>query len=111
MVKITNQQAIKITGLTVDMPEPKETVGYDYEYILEAINKRYKLGNRGKEYNLITKYVNTVFDSLKLDPLEQKGKDIIIKHSRIRKDWIKAVVQFKAKIEVKESKEGLIIKF
>ena len=96
----------KLIMIKTGMLEPKQTVGMGYEEIFKLLKEKYRMGRTGKEYNLITKYTNSIIKTIFYEGIKFP---ILIKFSYIRKEWIKAAIHYTNKGKVREEKQGLII--
>lgn len=102
--------ATTIIGIKAGMQEPKQTIDLGYDEIFDLLGEKYKMGKTGKEYNLITKYTNSIINAVhnyKTDELMHKP--VIIKFSHIRLEWIKAAFHFTKNGIVKKNGSGVII--
>lgn len=90
-----------ITGLKIDLPEPKNMKYLDTDDILQMLKVYYRpTTSGGREYNVISRYVNTLLDKIK-----PKNKETItFKHSQVRHEWIIAI--FKHLYEETKIKPG-----
>lgn len=108
--KATTNYALIIGGYKVNMPEPRQTLNMSYSQIMDVLEKMFKKGSSGKEYNLVTKYAIAITKSIfgDSDPIYP----VLIDFSNVRKEWIKASIHFQKKgiVEDKGIFGGLIIK-
>ena len=95
-------------GLNVAIPEPRMTTGMNTNQILSLIEKHYKHGKLGREYNLITMYTNAIHNKIFGNGKYNLEDFIFIKYTHVRSEWIQAALKYKTGIKIKIDDGGLI---
>lgn len=80
-----------LVGVDAGMQEPKQTMNLGYDEILKLLEDKYRMGKTGKEYNLVTKYTNSIVNAVVEGDVTYP---IFLKFFRIRPEWVKAAFHF-----------------